>query len=129
MKQLRLLLAAASLVTLLGCDVDLPSGTLRVHVTAGPVCPVESDPPDPNCAPREVADAPIRVMPADGRDIVIAEGRTDATGRLTLTVPAGDYLVVGGDVEGLMGAPEPAPVSVVEGDAVDVELGYDTGIR
>lgn len=129
MNQLRLYLAIASLAVLLGCNVDAPSGTLRIHVTAGPVCPVETDPPDPNCAPREVADAPIRVMPADGSDIVIAEGRTDATGRLTLMVPVGDYLVIGGDVEGLMGAPEPAPVSVVEDEAADLELAYDTGIR
>ena len=104
-------------------------GTLEVTVTASPVCPVEQDPPDPGCAPRPVEGAPIFVQPADGRDIMIAQGTTDADGVVVLRVPPGDYVVSGGEVSGLMGLPEPTAVSVDAGATSTLDLGYDTGIR
>lgn len=96
---------------------------------AGPVCPVEQDPPDPNCEPRVVEGARILVQPGDGRDIVVGEATTDAEGHATFELPTGDYVVVGVEVEGLMGLPEPTTVSVESGEAVTVTLAYDTGIR
>lgn len=104
-------------------------GTIEVEVVAGPVCPVEQDPPDPGCEPREVAGARVLVQPGDGRDIVVAEATADAAGHAVIDLPAGDYLVVGAEVEGLMGLPEPALVTVVVGETVRVILAYDTGIR
>lgn len=104
-------------------------GSIEVEAFAGPVCPVETDPPDPECAPRPVQGALILVQPADGRDIVVAQGETDADGRVLLDVPAGDYLVIGAAVEGLMGVPQPIAVTVEADEATPVGLGYDTGIR
>jgi hypothetical protein len=125
------LIAVAVLGMLAACDTADPreEGSLLVVAMAGPTCPVETDPPDPDCAPRPVAGAPVFVSPANGQDIVIAQGETDADGRLTLDVPAGDYLVTAGAVEGLMAAPEPVVVSVLAGVTIEVPLGYDTGIR
>lgn len=105
------------------------SGAIEVSVVAGPVCPVEQDPPDPNCQPRAVEGARILVQPGDGREVVVAEATTDAAGRVTLRVAPGDYIVVGAEVEGLMGRPEPFAVTVRDGASVDVVLAYDTGIR
>lgn len=105
------------------------SGAIDVQALAGPVCPVETDPPDPDCAPRPVEGAVVLVQPADGRDIVIAQGTTDADGRVRLDVPPGDYIVIGAEAEGLMAAPEPVAVSVAVNQTVSVALGYDTGIR
>jgi hypothetical protein len=122
----------------IGCQVlpaptptPVPAGTgeLRVTALAGPVCPVEQEPPDPACAPRTVPGAPIFVQPADGRDILVAQARADGDGVAVFDLPAGDYLVLGGDVEGLMGRPDPMVVSVVADDSVSVELTWDTGIR
>ena len=50
-----------------GCMPATPTppaaaGTLQVEVVAGPVCPVEQDPPDPNCEPRPVDGARIFVQ-------------------------------------------------------------------
>ena len=50
-------------------------------------------------------------------------------GTLTLAVPAGDYLVTAGSVEGLMGTPEPVVVSVIAGITIELPISYDTGIR
>jgi hypothetical protein len=104
-------------------------GTLRIEVVAGPVCPVEQDPPDPDCEPRAVDGARILVQPGDGRDIVAGEATTDADGHATIELAPGEYIVVGIEVEGLMGLPEPATVVVESGESVTVTLAYDTGIR
>jgi len=130
--RIRLLSLATLLVACTPGGIPTPSvelGRLEIVVVAGPVCPVEQDPPDPNCEPRPVADARILVQPADGRDILVGEGTTDEQGQVTIDLPAGDYLVAGAEVEGLMGAPELASVTVVAGDTVTLSLGYDTGIR
>ena len=125
------LVLVAVLALLTACDTAprQEEGSILFVAMAGPTCPVETDPPDPDCAPRPVAGAPVFVMPASGQDIVIAEGETGADGRLTLAVPAGDYIVTAGAVEGLMAAPEPVVVSVLAGLTTEVPLGYDTGIR
>lgn len=104
-------------------------GAIEVGVVAGPVCPVEQDPPDPNCAPRPVAGARIFVQPADGRDILVAEATTDVGGIARIEIAPGDYIVVGGEVEGLVGLPEPATVRVAAGHTTTITITYDTGIR
>ncbi|HJP72144.1 MAG TPA: hypothetical protein VJ975_10530 [Candidatus Limnocylindria bacterium] len=102
--------------------------TVTVRAVAGPVCPVETVPPDPACEPHPVAGAPIFVMPADGRDVVVAQGTTDDDGLALLDVPPGAYIVTGGEVAGLMGLPSPTPVTVGS-EPVSLVLAYDTGIR
>ena len=126
-----LLILLAAIAMLIACDPAEPSaeGSIVVVAMAGPVCPVETNPPDPSCAPRPVANAPIVVTLAEGSDDVVAQGATDAEGRLTLAVPIGDYLVTAGAVEGLMGAPEPVVVSVLADLTTEVPVAYDTGIR
>jgi hypothetical protein len=106
-----------------------PTGTLEIRVVAGPVCPVETEEPDPACDPRPVAGARILVAPGDGRDIVVAEGTTDEDGIVRLTLAAGDYLVSGLEVAGLFGVPELASASVIAGEVTILNLAYDTGIR
>jgi len=123
----------AILVLLLAGCAPPPSGSgmgsILVDALAGPICPVETEPPDPDCAPSPVEGALVVVQPADGRDIVVAQGETDAEGRVLLDVPPGSYLVFGAAVEGLMAPPEPATVGVEAGGRTLVALEYDTGIR
>lgn len=121
-------------VALAGCMPDpgptaTGAGTIEIEVVAGPVCPVEREPPDPNCEPRPVGGARIFVQPGDGGDSPVAEATTAEDGHATIQIAPGDYIVVGGDVEGLMGSPEPATVTVLTGQTVTITLTYDTGIR
>lgn len=105
------------------------AGVLDIEVVAGPVCPVERNPPDPACAPRSVEGARILVQPGDGRDIVVAEAVTGGDGTASLRLPAGEYIVIGAEVEGLMGVPEPMTVTIAAGRTTEITLAYDTGIR
>jgi hypothetical protein len=90
---------------------------------------VEQVPPDLGCAPRPVANATIRVQPGDGRDVVVATFVTDEDGMARVELLAGDYVVIGAEVDGLMGAPEPMRVTVGGEQVVEVDLAWETGIR
>lgn len=103
-----------------------PTGTVILTLTAGPVCPVERFPPDPNCAPRPVADAEVIVLTADGREV--ARPRSDAAGKIRLTLPQGRYIIRPVQTNTFPSAPEEVTVDIGS-TPLDVELGYDTGIR
>lgn len=96
-------------------------------VTAGPVCPVEKNPPDPACAPRPVAGAVLLIRLASGAEV--ARVTTDAAGTFFADVPAGGYVVEPQTVDGLMGTAGPQSVTVNEGVTSRLDFGYDTGIR
>jgi hypothetical protein len=124
-------------VTLIGDEGDditleppVPSDddlTLNVLLVAGPVCPVEQNPPDPACAPRPVVNAGVQVFNAAGQ--MVGEGVSDDSGIVSMQLPSGAYYVVPAPVEGLMGTAAAQAFAAVGGDQVDLVLGYDTGIR
>ncbi len=100
---------------------------MMITATAGPTCPVVTDPPDPGCADKVVPGAVVVVRDSAGGEV--ARATLDAQGFAFVEVPAGGYVVEPQPVDGLMGTAEPTSVTVVDGTATPVTLGYDTGIR
>jgi hypothetical protein len=100
---------------------------LLITATAGPTCPVVTDPPDPDCAPKVVPGAVVVVRDSGGGEV--ARATLDAQGFAFVEVPVGEYVVEPQPVDGLMGTAASASVTVVEGTATPVTLEYDTGIR
>jgi hypothetical protein len=96
-------------------------------VTAGPVCPVERNPPDPGCAPRPVAGATIVIR--DGSGAQVAAAISGADGAFFVSLSPGDYVVDPRPVQGLLGTAAQQPASVTAGAVTVVQLDYDTGIR
>ena len=97
-------------------------------VTAGPTCPVVTDPPDPSCADRPVEGAVLVVTTLAG--VEVDRTTSDADGRFALSLPPGTYRLEPQPVEGLMGTAEPVEFTVEPGaPALDLVIGYDTGIR
>lgn len=96
-------------------------------VTAGPVCPVQKNPPDPSCAPRLVAGATIVIRDPSGAQVAVAISGAD--GSFFVRLPPGDYLVDPRPVEGLLGTAAQQPASVANGAVTTIQLDYDTGIR
>lgn len=123
-----------------GVDPSAPAGTaataeasggievrLSGQVVAGPVCPVERDPPDPGCAPRPVPGA--RLVVKDARGAVVASLTADEHGAFATLLARGDYTI---GVEGLTGpmrAPIPTAVRLSAGGIIDLTIELDTGIR
>jgi hypothetical protein len=103
-----------------------PTGTVTLSLTAGPVCPVEQNPPDPNCAPKPVADAEVIVLTVDGREV--GRAKSDAAGKIRLTLAQGSYVVRPVQTNSFPTAPGDVPI-VVGSSPLDVPLSYDTGIR
>ena len=124
-----LLLTTITALGLAACTApDAPMITLRGRATAGPVCPVETLPPDPACDPRSVAAAEIVILNESGESV--ARVRTVDDGSFTVFLPPGAYELEPQAVEGLMGTASSVIVVLAEGVIPDlVEIGYDTGIR
>jgi hypothetical protein len=99
---------------------------VQVTAIAGPVCPVETVPPDPACEPKPVPNVRIAIVDPSGGD---HGGVLDATGRLFVELEPGVYAVNAEGVPGFMAGPEAQRVVVEEGLVTDVSLEYDTGIR
>ena len=110
--------------------IDHGSGdpaTVAIRLVAGPVCPVERNPPDPSCAPRPVPNADVIVRDPSGQEV--AQGMSDAQGSMTLSLPGGAYYVEASAAQGLMRVPEPQAFSVPGGRTASIVMEYDTGIR
>jgi hypothetical protein len=107
----------------------LPDATgVQGTVTAGPTCPVERDPPDPDCAARPVVGAVLVFTDPDGTEVARATSAADGT--FTLELAPGCYRVTAQPVEGLMGTPAPMDVEVAAGQPMtELQVSYDTGIR
>jgi hypothetical protein len=105
------------------------NGNIRLDVSlvAGPTCPVERNPPDPNCAPRPVAGATIVIRDAGGAQV--AQLTSDATGHATIDLAPGSYVVEAMPSAGIMGTPQPLTVQLADAASGLVTLMYDTGIR
>lgn len=118
----------ALLVIVAACAAPVDTtATIIGRLVAGPVCPVETDPPDPACVPHPVADAGVVAMDVDGNEYRALSG---VDGSFRLAVPAGKVVVTFSEVEGLMGVPEAVTVTLAHMETVDLgEIGYDTGIR
>ena len=102
-----------------------PTGVINVTLLAGPTCPVERIPPDPNCAPRAVANEVVTIL-RDGQEV--ARGRTDATGKVAFRLPPGTYGVKGLSEAGFFAPPEASLVDLGR-VPIDIQIDYDTGIR
>jgi hypothetical protein len=100
---------------------------ISVTALAGPVCPVETDPPDPDCAPRPVANATIVIRNEGGTEM--ARLTTDAAGEAWVELPAGAYVLEPQPVEGLLGTAPTTEVTVEADRMTAVQVDYDTGIR
>jgi hypothetical protein len=100
---------------------------LHITALAGPTCPVETVPPDPDCAPRPVPGVTVAIFDDAGDEkgtLVL-----DAAGEGFIALEAGAYIVNGQGAAGLMNGPEAQRVEVENGRVTEVELMYDTGIR
>ena len=112
----------------IGAAPSPPPGTgVAISAAAGPVCPVETIPPDPACAPRPVAGATILIKAGDGT--IVARLETDANGTASVALFPGTYAIEPQPAAGLMGTAASQEVAVIDGTMTPVLLAYDTGIR
>ncbi len=114
--------ATATTTVALGSEV-------RGTVLFSPTCPVETDPPDPSCAPQP-GPATIELARPDG--IVVAQDRAGDDGEFSLSAPPGVYTVLTFGPDSAVGGgcvPDPAEVTLETDTSTTITVTCDTGIR
>jgi len=116
-----------------GCDKQYTqeTGFLEGIISIGPLCPVEKDPPDPDCLPTyETFKAyPVSIWTSDGkRKITRINPALDGSYRIEL-VP-GSYLIKLDREQNTIGSSNlPVQASIVAQKETFLNIDIDTGIR
>lgn len=99
---------------------------VRGTVLLGPTCPVERDPPDPQCADKPYATAILVFRTGAKTPFVI--GNSDTNGVFQFSLPPGTYTIEAGNGTKLPSCP-PTSVTVKAEGYTAVTLSCDSGIR
>jgi hypothetical protein len=121
------------LIFISGCDKQIsgPSGFLEGKISIGPICPVETIPPDPGCLPTaETYKAyPVSVWTSDGK-IKITQLYPALDGSYSTELAPGDYLVILDRDQVRIGSSNlPLVVSISPLEKAVLNIDIDTGIR
>jgi hypothetical protein len=124
-----LALIAGSVAFLAAAPAVGAGSGIRGRVVASPTCPVERNPPDPQCAPRGLA-AVVRIYRLSD-DHTVARLHTDDEGHFRLRLRRGHYGVKARPAAGgsLPRCPSGVKANVRRGHYTGVTIDCDTGIR
>jgi hypothetical protein len=121
-------LGAGLLLSLGGCGLSNgQQGMINGDVVAGPTCPVEQA--GRPCPPQPVADRQVMIETPGGA--TAATTTTDASGRFSVAVAPGSYVLQVQIVPGQIGMWQvtPGAVTVTANHTTTIHLVLDTGIR
>jgi|ERR1035437_1758609 hypothetical protein len=132
-RRILVIIFLTSIAVISGCDSKkaLVAGILEGTISIGPICPVETIPPDPACLPTaETYKAyPVSVFTSDGKTKV-AQLMPSLDGAYSSELPPGDYLIVLERAENHIGGSNlPVMVSINAQDKTLLNINIDTGIR
>jgi hypothetical protein len=125
------LFLALTILCVMGCSSgSQASGTLTGHVDIGPLQPVERvGVPQPTPSPAMYAAWRIVVLSQDGKR-EIARGEIDSSGHYQIKLLDGKYMVTAKPVNGAgLGGQQVVPVQIIKGEATQLDISIDTGIR
>ena len=100
---------------------------IRGTIMLGPTCPVERDPPDPNCADKPYK-TQVAIYRASDLAHAIVQTQSDAQGKFETSLPPGQYSVGVGERTSMPSCPSTA-VAVAPDVYTSVVINCDSGIR
>ena len=105
------------------------TGTLSGKISIGPICPVESIPPNPACLPTQATydNWPVYVWSMDKKE-KIALLQPLLNGIYTLKLPVGNY-IIDLDKQHIFGKNVPTTLSIKSNETTVFDVNIDTGIR
>lgn len=113
-----------------GClgDPDPTDSGIEGTAMTGPHCPVERDPPDPQCADRPYEGDLVVTTPDQGR--IVKGFTTNAQGGFRVAVAPGVYSIRNDPAsDNFPYCSTPGTITVEAGRFTSVEVSCDTGIR
>ncbi|WPR72150.1 hypothetical protein SLW70_03145 [Flavobacterium sp. NG2] len=126
-----LCLSIVFFIVLWSCETTqvTDKGILEGKINIGPLCPVETIPPKPECIPtKETYDNwPIYIWTLDKKE-KIAVLQPELNGNYTIELPVGSYII---DLEKQhrFGKNLPATVTIKNMETTPLDINIDTGIR
>lgn len=109
-----------------GCSsTPAPDSGIEGTAMMGPTCPVQQNPPDPNCADKPYVG---KLVVSDHGGVAIQEFTTGQDGTFRVAVPPGGYHITGPTAQSLPSCSSDAFV-VVAGAYTPIDVSCDTGIR
>jgi len=122
-----------SLFLISGCEKQFTqeAGFLEGIISIGPLCPVEKDPPDPDCLPTlETYKAfPVTIWTSNGRR-KITQVNPALNGSYKIELNPGRYLIILETGQNRIGSSNlPAEVVIVSQAKTTLNIDIDTGIR
>ena len=108
------------------------NGVLKGEISIGPICPVETIPPLPECLPtRETFNAYATAVWSTDKKTKLLTIVPNLDGSYQIDLPAGDYIIDFDIVKinRIGGGNLPSPVSITDKDTTKLDITIDTGIR
>lgn len=106
----------------------IADGSIFGTVTLGPSCPVQTNPPDPDCTDR-LYQTNLVVTTINGAE-VIKEFQSDHNGRFRVEIPAGEYAIRSATIaNSLPDCASAGTITVSANLATEAKIFCDTGIR
>jgi hypothetical protein len=107
------------------------TGFLKGKISIGPLCPVETIPPDPACLPtaQTYKAYPVDIWTPDGK-VKVAQLQPALDGSYVVELPQGDYLVNRDNVQNFISSSNlPVIVTITQKEYSILNISIDTGIR
>lgn len=108
------------------------NGVLKGKISIGPICPVETIPPSPQCLPtRDTFNTFATAVWTTDIKTKLLTIVPNLDGTYLVDLPAGDY-IIDFDVaktNGVGGSNLPSPVTITSKDTTKLDISIDTGIR
>ena len=129
MKKIFLAVGLVLMLLLASCSKPATKmGTISGRLSIGPLCPVETIPPDPGCqATAETFKAWPLVVYSSGRERV-RRIIADENGSFVVDIPPGRYTIEP-EQKTSLGKTLPIEFTIKAGETTEVNVDIDTGIR
>ena len=108
------------------------NGVLKGTISIGPICPVETIPPQPGCLPtRDTYNNYATAVWTSDKKSKVATIIPNLDGTYQIDLPAGDYVLnfVTARTFGAGGSNLPTAFSIADKDTLTLNISIDTGIR
>ena len=108
------------------------NGVLKGKISIGPICPVETIPPLPQCLPtRETFNSYATAVWTTNKKTNLQTIVPNLDGNYQIDLPAGNYIIdyATTRIKGVGGSNLPSAISITDKDTTILNITIDTGIR
>ena len=113
-------------------SITTGSGVLKGKISIGPICPVETIPPLPQCLPtRDTYNAYATAVWTTDKKTNVQTIVPNLDGTYQLDLPAGSYIIdyATARTNGVGGSNLPSTITITDKDTTTLNISIDTGIR